>query len=40
MTPILFALPGNEDCTAQLAALLGWEQGSLQVRRFPDGESN
>ncbi|WP_426344659.1 ribose-phosphate pyrophosphokinase [Pseudoduganella sp. R-32] len=39
MTPILFALPGNEAMTAQLSALLGWEQGSLQVRRFPDGES-
>jgi ribose-phosphate pyrophosphokinase len=39
MTPILFALPGNEAMTAQLSALLGWEQGTLQVRRFPDGES-
>lgn len=39
MTPILFALPGNEATTAQLSELLGWEQGSLQVRLFPDGES-
>lgn len=39
MKPILFALPGNEASAAQLAALLGWEQGGLQARRFPDGES-
>ena len=39
MAPILFALPGNEAMTAQLSVLSGWEQGSLQVRRFPDGES-
>lgn len=36
---ILFALPGNEALTASLASKLGCETGTLEVRRFPDGES-
>lgn len=39
MTAILFALPGNETLTQGLAGLLGWQEGRLQVRQFPDGES-
>lgn len=40
MTPLLIAMPGNEAFTAQLGRALSWEIGALQVRRFPDGESN
>lgn len=38
-TPLLIAFPGNEAMAAALAATLGWEQGSVEVRHFPDGES-
>lgn len=40
MTPLLFAMPGNENLTEQLGLALSWEIGALQVRRFPDGEAN
>lgn len=40
MPPIFFAMPGNETFAARLGGLLAWEPGELQVRRFPDGESN
>ena len=39
MTPLLFALPGNEDLTARLAGSLSAEIGSAEFRHFPDGES-
>ncbi|MCG2584540.1 ribose-phosphate pyrophosphokinase [Massilia sp. TS11] len=39
MTPMLFALPGNETMCARLAEQLGWDTGALETRRFPDGES-
>lgn len=40
MTPLLFAMPGNEALTVQLGQALSWEVGGLVVRRFPDGEAN
>lgn len=39
MKPLLFAMPGNEDFTGRLIAALGAELGSLETRRFPDGET-
>ncbi len=39
MTPIVFALPGNEAMTASLAVHMGAERGIAEIRRFPDGES-
>lgn len=39
MTPLLFAMPGNEALAERLGKLLGWESGVIAVRRFPDGES-
>ncbi|KAB2943558.1 MAG: ribose-phosphate pyrophosphokinase [Hyphomicrobium sp.] len=39
MKPLLFAMPGNEDFTGRLIAALGAEPGSLEMRRFPDGET-
>lgn len=39
MTPILFAMPGNEALADQMCRLRGWEAGQWQTRRFPDGES-
>lgn len=38
-TPLLFALPGNEPLAATLAASLGYETGTLDMRTFPDGET-
>ena len=38
MSAVLFALPGNENMTAKLAATLGVETGTLELRRFPDEE--
>ena len=38
MSTILFALPGNDDMTTRLAAALGADTGTLEVRRFPDEE--
>lgn len=39
MTPLLFALPGNERLAALLAPAIGAEIGSAVIRHFPDGES-
>ena len=39
MTPLIFAMPGNEEMTRGLAANLDAELGQSEVRRFPDGES-
>ncbi len=39
MTPLLFAMPGNEDFTRRLATALGAEIGSLATRSFPDRET-
>lgn len=36
---IFFSMPGNEQMTADLAALTSSEVGELEVRRFPDGET-
>ncbi len=38
MSAVLFALPGNETMAAKLAAELGAEVGTLELRRFPDEE--
>ena len=40
MTPIVLALPDNDDLAATLAAALGVERGELILRRFPDGETH
>ncbi len=37
--PVLFALPGNEQLARMLSGVLGGEIGSLELRRFPDGET-
>lgn len=39
MNPVIFALPGNEQFAAGVAAKLQAEVGRMTVRRFPDGES-
>ena len=39
MSPLIFALPGNEDLGHRLAALLGGRSGTLNTRQFPDGET-
>jgi ribose-phosphate pyrophosphokinase len=39
MKPLLFAMPGNEDFTRRLRAILEAESGVLETRRFPDGET-
>jgi ribose-phosphate pyrophosphokinase len=39
MTPLLFALPGNEQMASLLAPLLRAETGKATMRRFPDGET-
>lgn len=39
MTPILFAMPGNEALANQVGRLRGWEMGQWEMRRFPDGET-
>lgn len=39
MTPILFALPGNESLGTALSHSLDVTLGNITVRRFPDGES-
>ena len=38
-SPLVLALPGNDDLATRLASSLGGEAGALTVRRFPDGES-
>ena len=39
MKPLLFALPGNEAFCGRLAESLAAPVGTLEYRRFPDGES-
>lgn len=39
MTPLLYAMPGNEQLAKELAAALNFELGVLESRRFPDGEA-
>jgi len=39
MKPLVFPLPGNEALADALAAHMYGERGSLDSRRFPDGES-
>lgn len=39
LTPLLFALPGNDDLTRKLAELVGAELGEIEMRRFPDDET-
>jgi ribose-phosphate pyrophosphokinase len=39
MKPLVYALPGNEALAAALVAGMDAQPGTLQVRRFPDGET-
>jgi ribose-phosphate pyrophosphokinase len=39
MKPLFIALPGNEELTSRLSTRLAAELGSLETRRFPDGET-
>lgn len=39
MRPLLFGFPGNEARTQRLAALCGAQEGRVNLRRFPDGET-
>jgi ribose-phosphate pyrophosphokinase len=39
MTPVVLAMPGNELLADKLSNLFGSDRVSLDVRRFPDGES-
>jgi len=39
MSPIFFALPGNESLAGRLAVLTRGAVGALQTRQFPDGET-
>jgi len=39
MMAVLFAMPGNEALAAALARLLDAEQGEMEHRHFPDGET-
>lgn len=39
MIPLIFSMPGNEAFAAQLGRAIGGEIGTLEVHRFPDGES-
>ena len=39
MSPIFFALPGNESLAGRLAVLTRGAVGALQSRQFPDGET-
>ena len=39
MKPVIFAMPGNEELGARLASRVAAEEGRLEYRRFPDGES-
>ncbi|MBK6294653.1 MAG: ribose-phosphate pyrophosphokinase [Rhodoferax sp.] len=40
MTPMVIAMPGNEQLADELASLLSLERVAALVRRFPDGESH
>ncbi|HKR88000.1 MAG TPA: ribose-phosphate diphosphokinase [Phenylobacterium sp.] len=37
--PVILALPGNETLAAEIAAEAGAQLGTLETRRFPDGET-
>lgn len=37
--PLILPLPGNETFARQLAEAGGWERGTIETRRFPDGET-
>jgi len=37
--PLIFSLPGNEDLSSQLAMSLNAQVGTLETRKFPDGET-
>ena len=39
MTPLFFPLPGNEELTSRLCGQLVGDLGTLETRRFPDGET-
>ena len=39
MSPLVFALPGNEAFAGRLVAVLGAERGTAELRRFPDEET-
>jgi ribose-phosphate pyrophosphokinase len=39
MTPLIIALPGNETLAERMAVAGGFELGTLETRRFPDGET-
>jgi ribose-phosphate pyrophosphokinase len=39
MTPIVFAMPGNETMADHICRARHWERGAWSGRRFPDGES-
>src|SRR6478672_10516794 len=39
MTPLLIALPGNEDLATRIAKAMGAELGRAEFRHFPDGET-
>jgi ribose-phosphate pyrophosphokinase len=39
MSPIIFAMPGNDTVAGQMCRTRGWQLGEWEIRRFPDGES-
>lgn len=39
MNPLLIAMPGHDELARRLAVSLAADDGALEVRRFPDGES-
>jgi ribose-phosphate pyrophosphokinase len=39
VTPVVFALPGNEGAATRLANAGGFELGTLEIRQFPDSET-
>ena len=39
MKPLLFAMPGNEPRAGKLSALCRADEGAMNLRRFPDGET-
>ncbi len=39
MPPLLLSPVAGDPWAARLAATLGWEEGRLELRRFPDGET-
>ena len=39
LSRVIFPLPGNEALAEHLARAGGWPLGTLETRRFPDGEA-